>query len=157
MTEGRQEQEAAEGEQALLFVLFNEIGIINQLASTRFERRLPDGLTLPQFSVLNNFARLGGSRTPAQLADAFQVTRGAMTHTLKRLQSRGCVDIEADPSDGRSKQVRLTRRGRNLRDRAIRVMASDLALVQEGLDAGALIALLPQLQSLRAWLDAQRD
>lgn len=157
MAKDTQADNRDEPQQALLFVLFNEIGIINQLASARFERRLPDGLTLPQFSVLNNFVRLGGTRTPAQLADAFQVTRGAMTNTLKRLEARGCVRIEQDATDGRSKQVSLTRRGRSLRERAVRSLAGDLALVQDDLDARALVALLPQLQSLRAWLDSQRD
>ena len=45
----------------LAFVLLNEIGIINQLSSARFEAALPNGLNQPQFSVLNNFARLGGT------------------------------------------------------------------------------------------------
>ena len=68
-------------EPELLFTLFNEIGIGNQLSSTRFERALPKGLTTSQFSVLNNFVRLGGTRSPKQLANAFQVTKGAMTNT----------------------------------------------------------------------------
>ena len=84
-----------------LFEFFNEIGIINQLSSTRFERVLPPGLSLAQFSVLNNFARLGGTRTPAQLASAFQVTKGAMTNTLKKLAAGGYINITPDPADGR--------------------------------------------------------
>jgi DNA-binding MarR family transcriptional regulator len=80
-----------------------------------------------------------------------------MTNTLKRLEARGCVRVEPDATDGRSKQVSLTRRGGSLRERAVRSMAGDLALVQKGLDAQALVALLPQLQGLRAWLDSQRD
>ena len=38
----------------MAFAVLNEIGIINQLSSTRFEALLPGGLTQPQFSVLNN-------------------------------------------------------------------------------------------------------
>src|SRR3712207_5255456 len=52
----------------LAFRVFNEIGIIEQLSRTMFERVMPDGLTVPQFSVLNHFVRLGGERSPAQLA-----------------------------------------------------------------------------------------
>ena len=49
------------------FQLFNEIGIIQQLVNTRFERALPDGLTASQFGVLNHFVRLGGERAPSDL------------------------------------------------------------------------------------------
>ncbi|MGH6951145.1 MAG: MarR family winged helix-turn-helix transcriptional regulator, partial [Vitreimonas sp.] len=64
------------------FRALNEIGIINQLAQTIFERVMPAGMTLAQFIVLNHFVRLGGSRSPAELASAFQLTRATMTSTL---------------------------------------------------------------------------
>lgn len=143
-------------QQALLFRYFNEIGIINQLASTRFEQRLPDGLTLPQFSVLNRFVRLGGTATPAQLASAFQVTRGAMTNTLARLESRGSIRIEPDPADGRRKLVTLTAAGRRLRNRAIAAIAPDLARVAAALEPQLLEAQLPALVAVREWLDEHR-
>ena len=57
----------------LVFAFFNEIGIIEQLARNAFERVMPDGLRLPHFSVLNHFVRLGGERSPGELARAFQV------------------------------------------------------------------------------------
>ena len=61
-----------------IFTLFNEIGIIEQLARQRLESVLPEGLKISHFSVLNHFARLGGERAPAELARAFQVTKAAM-------------------------------------------------------------------------------
>ena len=39
--------------------------------------------------VLNHFARLGGEKTPAQLARVFHVTKGAMTNTVGRLDAAG--------------------------------------------------------------------
>lgn len=39
------------------FRVMNEIGIIDQLGTTLFERAMPHGLTLPQFIVLNHFVR----------------------------------------------------------------------------------------------------
>jgi DNA-binding MarR family transcriptional regulator len=140
-----------------LFEFFNEIGIINQLASTRFERVLPDGLTLSQFSVLNNFARLGGTRTPAQLAEAFQVTRGAMTNTLRKLEARGCIEISPDPTDGRSKTIAVTRRGLLLRERAIRAASRELSGLSGLVDGAWVEATLPKLKDLRAALDAARS
>jgi DNA-binding MarR family transcriptional regulator len=139
------------------FELFNEIGIINQLASTRFERQLPHGLTLSQFSVLNNFARLGGTRTPVQLAKAFQVTKGAMTNTLKKLSSKELVTISADPDDGRSKCVEITAKGLMAREQAINAAMLSLADLQELLTAEMVVEMLPHLQALRQILDAARD
>ena len=58
----------------LAFQFFNEIGIIQQLASTAFNRRLPEGLHVSHFAVLNHLTRLGDGKTPRALASAFQVT-----------------------------------------------------------------------------------
>ncbi len=96
----------------LYFQLFNEIGIINQLSRTAFEARLPDGMVLPQFAVINHLIRVQDGRTPLQLARAFQVPKTSMTHTLAGLEKRGLVEMRANPEDARSKQVWLTEAGR---------------------------------------------
>lgn len=140
----------------LAFTLLNEIGIINQLSSARFAALLPGDLNQSQFSVLNNFVRLGGTRTPAQLADAFQVTRGAMTNTLQRLEQKGCVEIRPDSKDGRSKEVRITRKGRALRESAIKATGPALAKLLEAIGADEIEHALPFLQHLRHWLDTHR-
>ncbi|XOV84617.1 MAG: MarR family winged helix-turn-helix transcriptional regulator [bacterium] len=140
-----------------LFTLFNEIGIINQLASTRFERVLPENLTLSQFSVLNNFVRLGGTRTPAQLADAFQVTKGAMTNTLQKLAARGCITIEVDANDRRSKLINITQRGRQLRETAVQAADQALLTLEDQIDLTHLDDLLTRLQHIRKVLDADRN
>ena len=83
--------------------VMTEIGIIAQLSQARLERNLPDGLSAAQFGVLIHFSRRGGRESPARLASAFQVTKGAMTNTLQRLEARGFVAIVGDPDDGRRK------------------------------------------------------
>lgn len=138
------------------FTLLNEIGIINQLSSARFEALLPEDLTLPQFSVLNHFVRLGVMRTPAELARAFQVTRGAMTNTLQRLEASGLVAIKPSPSDGRSKEVRITAKGRRVRERAIAATQPELAAMIEVLGGSNIAQMLNELQRLREYLDANR-
>ena len=80
----------------LAFRVMNEIGIIDQLGSTLFERSMPFGLTLPQFVVLNHFVRVGGHRSPVELASAIQVTKATMTSTLQRLERKGFVTSEPD-------------------------------------------------------------
>ena len=81
----------------VIFHVFNEIGIIEQLARNVFEQVLPDGLKVSQFSILNHFVRLGDDKNPVDLARAFQVTKGAMTNTLQRLEGRGSGGHHARP------------------------------------------------------------
>lgn len=138
------------------FTLFNEIGIINQLAGTRFQRALPTDLSQAAFSVLNNFVRLGGTRTPSQLAAAFEVTRGAMTNTLARLEAMGCVRIAPDPDDGRGKVVSITAKGRRVRESAIADAEAAFADIVGKLDPTEVDVLIPKLQRLRALLDRSR-
>ncbi|HJP23202.1 MAG TPA: MarR family transcriptional regulator [Alphaproteobacteria bacterium] len=140
-----------------IFTLFNEIGIIEQLARQRLESVLPEGLKISHFSVLNHFARLGGERAPAELARAFQVTKAAMTNTLGRLEARGLVAIRPDPNDGRAKRVALTARGLKLRDRAIAALGPELAEITAHIPAQDFATALPFLQRLRAYLDEARN
>jgi DNA-binding MarR family transcriptional regulator len=139
-----------------LFRLLNEISIIDQLVMARFNSALPYKLTTAQFGVLNHFVRLGGVRSPAALADAFQVTRATMTSTLQKLEAKGFIDISPDPSDGRAKRVSLTETGRAAREEALRdadPMIRDLA---EVITPDEIATLLPLLEKLRIWLDNNR-
>jgi len=139
-----------------LFRVFNEIGIIHQLASTAFGKVLPYDLTPAQFTVLNHCVRMGDNRTPADIAAALQVTRGTMTSTLGRLKAKGFIRLVPDARDGRSKRVILTQKGRAGHEASIAAAAPLLARLSEGMPAGALRDLLPTLAELRAWLDANR-
>jgi DNA-binding MarR family transcriptional regulator len=140
----------------LLFRLLNEIGIINQLAATAFERMLPHGLTRAQFTVLNHCMRLGDNKTPAQLAARFQVTRGTMTSTLARLEDKGFIRLEPDAVDGRSKRVMLTRKGRAARDDAVRAALPFLSEATSAISRDMVESMLPQIERVRAWLDQNR-
>lgn len=140
----------------LYFRLLNEIGIIAQLSQSRFERVLPHGLTVAQFSLLHHCFRLGDGWTPARLAAAFQVTRGTMTSTLQKLESKGFIRIEPDTEDARSKRVFLTGAGRAAREASLAALGPDLAQMPEALPADEAGELLPALEKLRAWLDANR-
>ncbi len=141
----------------ILFTFFNEVGIIEQLSRNAFERMMPNGMTVPQFSVLNHFVRLGGPKTPAQLASAFQVNRATMTNTLKRLKERGFISAARDERDGRSKQIDITDAGRKARDEAVKAVAPLLEDFASRMPMDRLKAILPVLQAVRADLDAERD
>ncbi len=139
------------------FRVMNEIGIIDQLGTTMFERAMPDGLTLPQFIVLNHFVRLGGERTPNALADAMQVTRATMTSTLQRLAAKGFISATPDAHDGRSKRIAITALGTEARNRAIQAISHDLSAMHEDIGTAAFEAALPFLVQLRIFLDKRRN
>lgn len=142
----------------IAYSFFNEIAIIDQLGRNRFERVLPDGLSVAGFSLLNHFVRLNKNQdTPSHLAKAFQVTKGAMTNTIHRLDALGLVTIVADPSDGRGKLVSITQAGRAAREDAITHLAPSLQQLAGLIDAKELEALVPTLMKLRAVLDANRE
>jgi DNA-binding MarR family transcriptional regulator len=140
------------------FVFINEVSIIEHLSRTAAERVLPEGLSLAGFTVLNHMIRLGHERrAPAQIAGAVQVTKGAMTGTLKRLEAEGWISVTADPDDGRGKVVMLTPEGRAIRETALSVLALQLELVLRAVSEDELRQAIPVLQKVRAALDAARD
>jgi DNA-binding MarR family transcriptional regulator len=140
----------------LYFRLFNEIGIISQLSRAMFEARLPDGLVLPHFTVINHLIRVQDGQTPLALARAFQVPKTSMTHTLAGLEKRGFVQMRANPEDARSKQVWLTAKGRQFRDEAVAGLAPEMAAVTGMLSPDDARLLVEKLELLRVQLDAAR-
>jgi len=141
----------------LAFRFFTEIGIIEQLARSRLERALPDGLKVSQFIVLNHLVRLGGEWSPARLAAAFQVTKGAMTNNLQRLEKRRLVRVLANPTDGRGKLVTITEAGRDMRLRCVASVNPFLADLSRAFPDKNLAAALPILEKMRIHLDAHRS
>jgi DNA-binding MarR family transcriptional regulator len=141
----------------IAFRVMNEIGIIDQLGRTIFERAMPHGLTVSQFVVLNHFVRLGGDRSPIELARALQVTKATMTSTLQRLEAKGFIGVSPDPEDGRAKRIAITAKGRKARVQAIASIADDLAAIERMIGARELEAALPFLVNLRAFLDRRRN
>ncbi|WP_291206815.1 MarR family transcriptional regulator [Hyphomonas sp.] len=140
----------------LYFSLFLEIGIISQLSGNRFQRVMPFGLTMAQFSLLTHCLRLGDGWTPARLAAAFQVTRGTMTNTLQKLEAKGFIRVDPDPEDARSKRVFLTPAGRAAQETALKALVPALAELPEGFPPELAAEILPALERLRNWLDTHR-
>lgn len=140
-----------------MFELLNEIGIIAQLSRALMEARLPKGLILPHFSVLNHLVRLGDEPTPQRLARAFQVPNTTMTHTLSGLEARGYIKMRRNPKDGRSKCVSITEKGRRFREKAIASLDPDIAVLAAQLPKKRVAELTEKLSEVRKILDAYRD
>ncbi|MBJ2151138.1 MarR family transcriptional regulator [Pseudomonas sp. GX19020] len=135
--------------------LFGELFMTDQLARNRISKALPKGMELSQFSVLNHLARVQDERSPAQLARAFHVTRGAMTNTLSRLEWAGHIHIRPDWDDARRKFVAISPAGRAARDAAVQAVTPMIAEVVEALGQDRVRAVLPVLREMRARLEQE--
>jgi DNA-binding MarR family transcriptional regulator len=133
--------------------LFGELFMADQLARNLVSKALPKGMELSHFSVLNHLARGAGERTPAQLARAFHVTRGAMTNTLTKLEFAGHIHIRPDWDDARQKFVSLSPSGRAARDAAVQAVVPLIAEVVRLLGEDRVRALVPVLRELRISLE----
>ena len=141
----------------LVFRVFNEIGIIDQLATSELARQIAPELNTAEFGVLNHFVRLGDGKTPSWLAKAFQVTKPSMTATIGKLERKGFVSVTPSPTDRREKMITLTPDGRAAHGRALAGVEPMLDQIAEVFGADRLTALLPVLSELRAYLDADRN
>jgi len=110
-------------------------------------------MELSHFSVLNHLGRAGLERSPAQLAKAFHVTRGAMTNTLSKLEVAGYVHIRPDWDDARRKMVAISPAGRQARDAALAGIIPMISEVVTDLGSDRVRATLPILRELRAKLE----
>ena len=133
--------------------LFSEVLMVEQLARALIGRSLPGGMQISHFSVLNLLAHLAEERTPAQLAEAFHVTRGAMSNTLARLEWAGHIHIRPDWDDARRKFVSISPSGRTARDAAIAAISPAMSDIVRDIGAERVRAALPVLRALRERLE----
>ncbi len=135
--------------------LFGELFMADQLARNRVSKALPKGMELSHFSVLNHLARINDERTPAQLARAFHVTRGAMTNTLTKLEWAGHIHIRPDWDDARQKFVAISPSGRAARDAAVAAVIPMIGDVVQALGADKVRAVMPILREMRVELEGE--
>jgi len=132
--------------------LFSEILALEHLVRGRLSKALPKGMALSHFVVLNHLAHVGSEKSPAQLAASFNLTRGAMTNTLSKLEAAGYIHIRPDWEDARRKQVVISTSGRAARDTAFTEIAPFLRAVTESVGETSLKAALPVLRDMRIGL-----
>lgn len=140
----------------LYFSLFNEIGIIDQLSTASLDNLMPKGLMHTHFGVLNHLVRLGDGHTPLSIANAFQVAKTTMTHTLSGLETQKMVTIIPNPNDGRSKLVYITEAGKQLRLQTIMQAAPILSQSLAGFSTAEIQTLVESLSKIRKIIDDNR-
>lgn len=137
----------------LAIMLFSEVLGAEQILRSRLSKVLPKGMEISHFAVLNNLAWRDVERSPAQLAEIFHVTRGAMTNTLTKLEWAGYIHIRPDWDDARRKVVSISPTGRQARDDALNQIAPMITKVVDDLGEEKARAALPILRELRKQID----
>ena len=105
-----------------LITLLSEIGAIEQIARSKLDSALPGNLNVSNFALLNQFSRRKEEKTPLKLAKTFNVTKGAMTNTLNKLEKLGYIHIRPDWEDARKKLVSISQSGIDARNDAMKII-----------------------------------
>jgi len=104
------------------------------------------GITYPQYLVLNTLWE-EDARTITAIADRLALEPSMITPLVKRLEAAGFVGRLRNPADERRVQVRLTAKGKKMRDKSKCLTA--ILLERSGMTADQLVALNDKIQSLR--------
>ena len=105
-----------------LITILSEVGAIEQIARAKLDSALPGNLNVSNFALLNHFSRRKEEKTPLQLAKTFNVTKGAMTNTLNKLEKLGYIHIRPDWEDARKKLVSISQSGIDARNHAMKMI-----------------------------------
>ncbi|GAA4110408.1 MarR family transcriptional regulator [Knoellia locipacati] len=113
------------------------------------------GLGEGEFDVLATLRRQGGdfALTPSDLSEQTVVTSGAVTKRVDRLVTLGLVERRPSGTDGRSRLVALTPKGRELIDRAFTAHMANEARLLEVLSPAERAGLERGLLALARSLD----
>ena len=133
--------------------LFSEVLASEQLMRGRLSRALPKGMELSHFVMLDYLSRQNRERSPAELARTFNLTKGALTNTLSKLEKYGYIHIRPDWDDARKKLVLISNAGDRARDESVLAITPVLEDVMAKLDKYRLRDGLRFLRELREALD----
>jgi len=94
------------------------------------------GLNVGEWVVLGSLLRAGPPhrRSPGQLAKSFDLTSGAMTNRLDRLETEKLIRRLPDPEDRRGVIVELTAKGRKIWESSVGAQAAKEQFVASGLN-----------------------
>lgn len=133
----------------LAISIISEVLAIDQRMRARLAKVLPKGLELSHFSALNHLAVTTRECTPARLASALNVSRGAITNTITRLEKNGYIHIRGDWDDARKKFITISPAGKLTRDIALAAMAPIFQDITSTKETNELKELLNSLRGLR--------
>jgi DNA-binding MarR family transcriptional regulator len=117
-------------------------GIVDRINGLRRRFNTMADETLRQFEIglgewrVLNSLRLGGKpyrRSAGQLAKRSELSSGAMTNRLDRLEESGLVKRVRDPDDRRGVLVELTKEGHQAWEKALGAQAANESLIADAL------------------------
>lgn len=97
--------------------------------------------------VLTELALIG-PLAPSELADALLLTTGGMTVRLNRLQTKGLIERQPNPEDGRGVLISLTAAGSELADDALSTLVQAQAELIATLEPSSRDQLADLLRNL---------
>lgn len=134
-------------------------GIARRLNRTMDETLAEFGLDHSEYKALSVLAQAGPPHrsTPGRLARRMELSSGAMTNRLDRLEEAGLVRRLPDPDDRRGVLVELTDHGRETYRSAVGVQAKKEALMAAALSAREKTKLNSLLRQLMIELERREQ
>jgi DNA-binding MarR family transcriptional regulator len=112
------------------------------------------GLTYPQYLLLVALWEQD-DQTVGTLGEKLFLESNTLTPLIKRLESVGLLARTRDPLDERQVRVRLTAKGKSLRERALEI--PPCILIASGLEPEDLNRLTSELSALRSALESYKS
>ena len=133
------------------------LGIARRLQKLLDETLVGHGLSHGEWKVLSSLRWAGAPyrRSAGELARIAELSSGAMTNRLDRLEQAGLVRRVPDPSDRRGVLVELTAVGRRLWEKAIGTQAEKEALLASALNKAELEQLNDLLRRVMLEFEAR--
>lgn len=125
------------------FAVYSTAHALNRVYKPLLDRL---GVTYPQYLVLLALWREDG-RGVGSLGEQLMLESSTLTPLLKRMETAGLLRRERNPEDERQVIIRLTAKGRRLREKAQAVPKSILAAT--GCDARELARLRDRVTAVR--------
>ena len=132
--------------------VFSEIGVIEHHMRMGVSKQLPKGMTYAHFEVLLHLVRHGDGQTPAELAGAMLMSKGAMTNVLQKMAAQDQVCVLADVADRRKKRIRITRQGLDAYNDILKAIRWKTDALRSAFTETEFRDALPFLRALRVFL-----
>jgi DNA-binding MarR family transcriptional regulator len=139
--------------------IVDRVGSINKRVHTALKETLADyGLTPEDWGVLTSLSlrKEGKLSSPGALARDLELSSGAVTSRLDRLEALGFLRRLPDPGDRRGVLVELTPEGRAAWESAIEVQGRKESFFASALTKEEQVALNALLRKLLLAFDARR-
>jgi DNA-binding MarR family transcriptional regulator len=89
-----------------------------------------------------------GEIKPSALAEAFETTRGNVSHCISSLEAKGLVQRRIDPEDARAVQLVLRGQGKKRAVRVVGILDRMQRRFEEGIGVARLEGMLTQMKAV---------